>query len=121
MTQVSPPEEQAGLSLRQLTQLIYGLFAAALLSCGLFAFAGVAAVVLAYLKRGDVAGTVYASHFDWVVRTFWWGLLWLVLSAMATYIYIGWVSGVIALVWMIYRLIKGWLAFESNQEPVAEF
>ncbi|MFC3340211.1 DUF4870 family protein [Paracandidimonas soli] len=121
MTQVTPPEEQAGLSMRQLTHLIYGLLAAALLSGGLFGLASVAAIVLAYLKRGDAAGTVYASHFDWVIRTFWWGLLWVALSALATYIFIGWITGLVALVWIVYRLIKGWLALLSNQAPVAEF
>ena len=121
MTQVTPPEEQAGLSMRQLTHLLYGLFAISLLSGGLFGLASVAAIVLAYVKRGDAAGTVYASHFDWVIRTFWWGLLWLVLSMMFTWIYIGWVTGLAALVWIVYRLVKGWLALLSNQAPVAEF
>lgn len=121
MTQVTPPEEQAALTLRQLTHLIYGLFAISLLSGGLFGLASVAAVVLAYLKRGDAAGTVYASHFDWVIRTFWWGLLWVVLSALATVVFLGWITGLVALVWILYRLIKGWLALLSNQAPVAEF
>ena len=121
MTQVTPPEEQAALTLRQLTHLIYGLFAISLLSGGLFGLASVAAVVLAYLKRGDAAGTVYASHFDWVIRTFWWGLLWIVLSALATIVFLGWITGLVALVWILYRLIKGWLALLSNQAPVAEF
>ena len=37
-----------------------------------------------YVKRGDTAGTMYASHFDWLLRTFWWALLWLAISAIAT-------------------------------------
>lgn len=114
-----PPQQ--GLSLRNLTHLIYGLFAASLLSGGLFGLACIAAVVLAYLKRGDAAGTIYASHFDWVIRTFWWGLLWVFLSGLATLVFIGWITGLIALVWILYRLIKGWLALLSNQPPVADF
>src|SRR3546814_18323392 len=77
MTQAYPPEEDKGLSMRNLTHLIYGLFALGLLSAGFFGVATIAAIVLAYLKRGDAAGTVYANHFDWVIKTFWWGLLWI--------------------------------------------
>lgn len=121
MTQVYPPEDGKGLSMRNLTHLIYGLFALGLLSAGFFGIATIAAVVLAYLKRADAAGTVYAQHFDWVIKTFWWGLLWFVLSALATFIFIGWVTGLIALVWIVYRIIKGWLALVSGQPPVAEY
>jgi len=110
-----------GPSPRQLTQWMYALFALGVISGGLFGLASVAAVVLAYLKRDDVVATVYASHAGWIIRTFWWGLLWVALSALATVIFIGWITGLIALVWVLYRLIKGWLALASGQTPVAEF
>ncbi|NGM88527.1 hypothetical protein G5B35_14530 [Parapusillimonas sp. SGNA-6] len=121
MTQAYPPDEGQGLSMRSMTHLIYGLFALGLLSAGFFGIATIAAVVLAYLKRGDAAGTVYANHFDWVIKTFWWGLLWCALSALATFIFIGWITGLIALVWIVYRIIKGWLALAAGQPPVAEY
>jgi len=121
MNQAYPPEEDKGLSMRHLTHLIYGFFAIGLLSAGFFGVATIASIVLAYLKRGDAAGTVYAQHFDWVIKTFWWGLLWVVLSALATFIFIGWLTGLIALVWIVYRLIKGWLALFSGEAPMAEF
>jgi len=106
---------------RQLTQWMYALFFLGVISGGLFGLASVASVVLAYLKRDDMVATLYASHAGWIIRTFWWGLLWLALSALATVIFIGWVTGLIALVWVLYRLIKGWLALTSEQTPVAEF
>ncbi len=70
MTQAYQPQEDTGLSLRKITHIIYGLFALGILSAGVFGVAALAAVVLAYLKRGDAAGTVYAAHFDWVLTTF---------------------------------------------------
>ncbi|HUH60540.1 MAG TPA: hypothetical protein VL001_10740 [Candidimonas sp.] len=121
MNQAYPPEEGTGLSLRSLTHLIYGLFALGLLSAGFFGIASIAAIVLAYLKRGDAAGTVYASHFDWVIKTFWWGLLWFVLSGLATFIFIGWITGLIALVWVVYRVAKGWLALAGSRPPATDF
>jgi uncharacterized membrane protein len=41
-------------------------------------------LVLDYIKRGDVEGTVLESHYSWLIRTSWWSLLWgsLVLGAM---------------------------------------
>lgn len=112
------PDMEKGLTQRQLVHVMYGLFAVAVVSTGLFGAAAIAAVVLAYLKRGDMVGTVYAGHVDWIIRTFWWGLLWLVLSAVATLIFIGYATGVAAVIWIIYRLTKGWLAHFAGETPL---
>lgn len=121
MTQVYPPEDGKGLSMRQLTHLIYGLFALGLLSTGFLGVATLAGVVLAYVKRSDAVGTVYAVHFDWLLKTFWWGLLWLTLSALTLFIFIGWIAGLVTIVWLLYRLIKGWLALMAGNAPDAGF
>jgi len=110
-----------GLSLRQITQWMYALFAVSVLSGGLFGLASVAAVILAYLKRDEMTATIYASHANWIVRTFWWGVLWLGLSALATIIFVGWLTGLAAAIWILYRLIKGWLALMAQETPTAEF
>lgn len=112
------PDTDKGLTQRQLIHLMYALFAVGILSAGFLGAAAIAAVVLAYLKRGDMVGTVYAGHIDWIIRTFWWGLLWLVLSAIATMIFIGFITGVVAMVWIIYRLAKGWLAHCAGETPL---
>jgi uncharacterized membrane protein len=41
-------------------------------------------VVLDYVKRRDVEDTILASHYQWLIRTFWWSVLWggLILGAM---------------------------------------
>ncbi|HET9025582.1 MAG TPA: hypothetical protein VFN64_13485 [Burkholderiaceae bacterium] len=52
---------------------------------GLFLFwPALVGLVLDYIKRGDVEATILESHYDWLIRTFWWSLLWgsLVLGAM---------------------------------------
>lgn len=121
MTQVYPPENGKGLSMRQLTHLIYGLFALGLLSAGFLGVATVAAVVLAYVKRSDAVGTIYAAHFDWVLKTFWWGLLWFVLSVLTLFIFIGWLIGLATIVWLVYRVIKGWLALANGNSPTADY
>ena len=74
--------------------LVYVLFAIAVIGAlaahGLIVFAplvglaGIVGVIIAYVKRGDAHGTWVASHFTWLIRTFWWSWLWggLVLAAM---------------------------------------
>src|SRR5690554_5512241 len=121
MTQAYQPQEDPGLPLRKVTHIIYGLFALGILSAGVFGVATIAAIVLAYLKRGDAAGTVYAAHFDWVLTTFWWSVLWFVLSALATFIFVGWITGFVALIWLVYRVIKGWLALFGSRPPAASY
>jgi len=72
-------------------------------------------VVISYVKRDDAVGTVYESHFNWQIRTFWWGLIWTAVGiALAIF-----VVGVFVLfavwVWMIYRVIKGWLKLNEGK------
>ncbi|XOT95191.1 hypothetical protein ACMTAU_18910, partial [Alcaligenes pakistanensis] len=73
MNQPISPELEPGLPLRKITHICYGLFSLAMISAGIFGAAAVAAVILAYVKRGDASGTIYASHLDWIIKTFWWG------------------------------------------------
>ena len=120
MTEAFMPEDQKDPFMRRLTHVIYGLFALGLISAGFLGVATLAAIVLAYLKRSDAIGTIYASHFDWVIKTFWWGLLWFLLSALATTIFIGWITGIVALIWVVYRIVKGWLALLAGNGPIAD-
>jgi uncharacterized membrane protein len=33
-------------------------------------------IIVDYIKRRDVQGTMLESHYTWLIRTFWWSLLW---------------------------------------------
>ena len=103
----APPPPTGGVTLATILHIIYGLYALGFVTGGMGA---IAAVVVAYIKRGDAVGTIYASHFDWVLRTFWWSLLWAIVSAIFVFLLIGWVGLFVTFVWVIYRLAKGWLA-----------
>ncbi|WP_322996596.1 hypothetical protein [Castellaniella sp.] len=112
------PHIDRGLTQGQLVHLMYALFAIGVLSAGLLGAAAIAAVVLAYLKRSDMVGTVYAGHIDWIIRTFWWGLLWMLISAALMLIFVGYATGLVAFIWIIYRIMKGWLAHFSGETPL---
>jgi uncharacterized membrane protein len=105
--QSTPPSSNP--SLKTVCLAAYGLFALGFLTSGVFAFATLAAAIIVYVKRPDAAGTIYASHLDWLMSTFLWSLLWLALSFLLTFILIGWLGIVVTVVWVLYRLIKGFL------------
>jgi uncharacterized membrane protein len=104
-------EEQLA-SLRQITLVVYILQA-------LSVFVGVTAIVgliVNYVKREDAAGTLYESHFDWQIRTFWWGLLWSVLGFVLIFAFgLGLIVWFVAGIWAIYRVVKGWLKWNDRQ------
>ena len=98
-------------SLKTLTLVIYALYAASFIT----GITAIAAIVINYVKLDDVRGTWLESHFRWQIRTFWWSLLWGVLGTVLIFIVIG-IPGLIALcVWVIYRLVKGFLNLNENR------
>ena len=103
-------EQLAGL--KQITLVVYILQALSFF-LGLTA---IVAVVINYVKKDDAAGTLYESHFDWQIRTFWWYLLWFVLGFILVFAFgLGFVVWFVAWVWAIYRVVKGWLKWNDNQ------
>lgn len=81
------------------------------------------AVILNYVKRGDVRGTWLESHFRWQIRTFWYGLLWValcfvfVVGTLGIGIIIAWLPLIIVSLWFIYRILRGWIALK-NRRPM---
>jgi len=99
--------------LRRIITIVYALQAAGFFTGGLTM---VAAVILNYIKREDMEGTMFASHCRWQIRTFWFGLLWSVLVAPSVAIGIGIVLLTAISIWVIYRIIKGWVRLSENKE-----
>jgi len=111
-------------SLVQLTHIIYGLHAIAVLVgvtsastvAGGFVFGlpSLIAVFINYLKRSDVKGTWLESHFRWQIRTFWFTFLWLIVYGLLIITIIGipiaWIMIALLGLWVGYRVIRGWLA-----------
>jgi uncharacterized membrane protein len=104
-------EEQLA-SLRQITLVVYVLQALSFF----FGLTAIVGVVINYVKKEDVVGTLYQSHFDWQIRTFWWGLLWGLLGFILIFaLGLGLVVLFVAWVWAIYRVVKGWLKWNDRQ------
>ena len=77
------------------------------------------AVIINYVKRSEVHATWLDSHFSWQLRTFWFALLWLVVGAVLFATVVGIPVAVVLWIatgiWVIYRLVRGWLALGSRQ------
>jgi uncharacterized membrane protein len=98
-------------SLKTLTTVIYALYAASFL----IGITAIVAIVMNYVKRGDVAGTYLESHFRWQIRTFWFSLLWGLLGVILLPVIVGWFILVANIVWIIYRIVKGWLHLNDGK------
>ena len=100
---------------KTLTWIIYGLYAGSFI----VGITGVAAVIMNYVKRGDVAGTYLESHFTWQIRTFWISLIAAVVGVLLMIVLIGWIVLVLDTLWVIYRLVIGAIRLNENR-PVVE-
>ena len=126
---------QTSGSLFSWTQGIYALHAFSLLTgiiltatvVGAFltGWPSIIAVILNYVKRGDVRGTWLESHFRWQIRTFWFGLLWaslcvlFVVLTLGIGIVIAWLPLAILGLWFVYRIVRGWLALRDGRPMYA--
>jgi uncharacterized membrane protein len=115
-----PPREAA---LQRVATIDYVLhMAGPLLSMGVLS---VIALIINYVKREDARGTIYESHMTWMIRTFWWTLFWIIISAlpallltMLSFGLLGFLF-IVPTLWYLYRMIKGllWLN-EGRPMPV---
>ncbi|KVP55269.1 DUF4870 family protein [Burkholderia ubonensis] len=106
--------------LRTLTHVLYGLYAVHWLTGGV---TGLVAIIINYVKRGDTAGTPYADHFEWQIRTFWRALIAYVIGFALLFVGIGFLVLGAVWIWTLYRIIKGWLYLNDNKalDPQAWF
>lgn len=108
----SEPQEQ----LKKMALVGYILYALSII----IPFASIAAVILAYLKRSESRGTWVESHFNWLIKTFWVGLIGTIIGIILMFIVIGWFVLLAVTIWVIYRIIRGWLALSENRPVIAD-
>lgn len=101
---------------KTLTMIIYALQAASFIVGLTF----LVAVVMNYIKKDDVKGTWLESHFRWQIRTFWYGVLWIVIGGLLTMVFVGILVLMANAVWIIYRIAKGWIYLTDNKPMYLE-
>lgn len=72
-----------------------------------------------YAKRDETLGTFVASHHSWMIRSFWWYVVWMVVGAALFVTVVGiplaFLVWGVAWIWKAYRLIRGWVTLNQNQ------
>ncbi|MBL0406533.1 hypothetical protein JKG68_21475 [Microvirga aerilata] len=68
-------------------------------------------LIISYVKRGDATGTPYATHYPWLIRTFWISFALGVVGLLLTVTYVGAIIGLPILIgtgiYYLYKVIKG--------------
>jgi uncharacterized membrane protein len=131
MTTSLPSSSASESSLITWTNVIYLLHAFSLLTgilgaatvigAFLIGWPSIIAVILNYVKRDEARGTWIESHFRWQIRTFWFGLLWVmlcvffVIMTLGLGILVAWIPLGFITVWFIYRIVRGWIALNARR------
>jgi uncharacterized membrane protein len=95
-------------------QIIYILYLVSLV-VGVTSIVG---VIMAYVYRGE-APEWLRSHYRFQIRTFWIGLLYVVLGMLLSVVLIGFLLLLFWLIWLILRCVKGMQQLE-RREPIAD-
>lgn len=99
-------ENERERRLRILTHILYGLYAAFWVTGGVSVLV---AIIINYVKREETVGTLYATHFTWQIRTFWWAVAGCIVSGLLAVFLVGFAIFLAVAVWILYRVVKGWL------------
>lgn len=75
-------------------------------------FTGLIGLIMAYVNKGK--DPVIDSYYSHQIRTFWWGLLWMVIGGITAVFVIGYLILIGWMVWLIMRCVKGIQAFNAG-------
>lgn len=98
------------VSSKNVVHAIYACFAASFF----IPPAIIVGIIFCYLKRDESDPAWIRTHFDWLIKTFWWTMAGMLVGLIATMIFLGWVIMMATAIWFLYRVIKGWLALSDG-------
>lgn len=117
MNEIPPPARAPQTGVAQFLYVMHGLapFTAWLLAVG--------AIIVGMATRDNVRGTYVESHYNWLSRTFWWTVLWIVILSVLTVVMVltivliplAWLLWTILFIWYLYRVIRGWLLLNEGK------
>jgi uncharacterized membrane protein len=96
--------ETSATSPRTWAIIIWGLYLASYVT---FWFTGLVGLIIAYVKRRDLAGTPYASHATSAIHTFWISFFVGILGLILILAGIGFIVLFLLAIWNLFRVIRG--------------
>lgn len=114
LSPAAPGTVASATPMRGLVHAMYALHLLSWFSLGIFS---VAAIAINYAKRGELRDDFTLSHLRWQSRSFWFTLLWLVLTAplWLLFVFPGYGAWFLVGLWYLYRFVRGWWAFAENR------
>ncbi|MDP5136597.1 DUF4870 family protein [Rheinheimera baltica] len=91
-------------------KLVYILYLVGII----FGVTGIVGVVMAYINKSD-APEWLQSHYRFQIRTFWIGLVYILVSVVLMMVVIGWLTYLLWIVWLIIRSVKGMKQLEKQE------
>jgi uncharacterized membrane protein len=104
------PQQQPTVSSPQIALIVYVLYFVSYFT-GITALIG---VIIAYVQIGQ-ADSFLRTHYQFQIRTFWIGILYLVIGFILTHFVIGILVFIWWFIWSLVRNIKGVLALNERK------
>lgn len=81
--------------------------------------AAIIGVIIDHLKVNDTTSAFISSHHRWLIRTFWWGFLWLCIATVLMLVLVGYLVYLVVAIWWLIRVVRGVLNYlERKPMPV---
>ena len=112
----APYDDVKSPSDRTVMHVLYGLHTISWASMGMLA---VIALIVNYIRRADEHDSLYVAHHSYMISTFWWTVLWLVVTGPLWLLFFvpGMVAYTVIGLWYLYRCLRGWLRFNDGRLP----
>lgn len=92
--------------------IAYVLHALSLVAGGLTSIIG---VIINHIKVNETQNEFIRSHHRWLIRTFWFGVVWAIVCGLLSLIAVGLLGFVALAIWWIYRIVRGILNFVDKK------
>jgi uncharacterized membrane protein len=114
---ISEVEATTGVTKDEKTSCIvaYALYALGFITAITF----IAGVIWAYVKRGEAQSEVAKDQYRWIIRTFWFSVLWSVIGAVLSVVVVGYFILLANAIWVIYRIIVGYTSLTAGKKRYA--
>lgn len=76
---------------------------------------GLIAVIISHVKVRQTQSEFIRSHHSWLIRTFWWALLFLVISYALMIVLVGYITYGLLALWWLYRTIRGFINYGEKR------
>ena len=115
MSMTDPNPGQPAVTNTQLALIVYILYLVGYLTGGVTWIIG---VIIAHVQISN-ADPMLASHYRFQIRTFWIGIIYIVVGSILLIVFVGFLVFAWLFIWSLVRNIKGLLLLNENR-PIAD-